>query len=137
MKQIAAHLSGTTAQREHRTTDTRRASALIARLSVIWPFLAKRLEDPAILDLTIAEWAQAIEDLSDDQILQGIERCRNELRFPPSVAEFLEAATRARPPAHRIVQRDRQLAAGTEEERRERASKNLQALREARRKVGI
>lgn len=43
-------------------------------------------------DAAMAEWAQALAGLSGDQIRRGIERCRVECEWPPSIAKFVALA---------------------------------------------
>ena len=66
-------------------------AALLARFAVIWP---KAWADSlAGLDLNLlrAEWAKGIEGLTGEEIRHGIDHCRANNTWPPSIAEFRTA----------------------------------------------
>ena len=46
-------------------------------------------------DKHLNEWAQGLADLNAAEITKGIDYCRNNLSWPPNVADFREAALRA------------------------------------------
>lgn len=54
----------------------------------------------AITDLAKIEWAEALADLSGEQIKTGLSRCRTVLKWPPSPAEFVAEAKVSKPEAH-------------------------------------
>lgn len=53
-------------------------------------------------DMAKAEWAEALADLSGDQIRVGIERCRKLLKWPPMPAEFIAEAEAGMPSQHEV-----------------------------------
>lgn len=66
--------------------------ALFARFAVIWPRAWADQFGGVDRGLLAAEWSQGLAGLTGDQIKRGIERCRNDKPWPPSIAEFREAA---------------------------------------------
>lgn len=44
------------------------------------------------LKVAKSEWAEALHDLTGEQIQRGLKACRQELQWPPSIAEFREKA---------------------------------------------
>lgn len=67
------------------------ATALLARFAVIWPKAwADSLAGLDIHMLT-AEWAKGLEGLTGEEIRHGIDHCRANNTWPPSIAEFRTA----------------------------------------------
>ena len=42
--------------------------------------------------LSKSEWAEGLFGLSADEIKRGLKKCRDEFKWPPSIAEFIQAA---------------------------------------------
>ena len=45
------------------------------------------------IQFTLNEWSEGLYGLEADQIKRGIEGCRRNLKWPPSIAEFREQCT--------------------------------------------
>jgi len=66
---------------------------LFAKFKAIWgQRWTTQFQTAESLDLTRAEWADAIGTLSAEELRRGITTCRDSLQWPPSIAEFLAAA---------------------------------------------
>lgn len=45
-----------------------------------------------MLEAAINEWAIGLAGLSGDNIKRGLDKCRTDCKWPPSIAEFLDLA---------------------------------------------
>lgn len=66
--------------------------ALFAKFLAIWP--REWADRVAIVgaDPMASEWAEGLAGLTPEQVRTAIAHCRNTLKWPPSIAEFREAA---------------------------------------------
>lgn len=63
---------------------------LFARFSAIWGHRwTGPLQHPAALRIARAEWAESLAGLSQAEIDAGVRKAKQDLEWPPSVAEFL------------------------------------------------
>jgi len=66
---------------------------LFAKFRAIWgQRWTAQFQTAESLDLSRAEWADAISALSAEELRRGIITCRDTYAWPPSIAEFLTAA---------------------------------------------
>ena len=67
--------------------------ALFKRLRAIYGAKwDEQFPDAALHDAAVVEWGIGLAGLSGEQIQRGIDRCRAELDWPPSIAGFLRLA---------------------------------------------
>jgi len=52
------------------------------------------------VELSKNEWGEALYELTGEQINRGLAKCRAEFKWPPSIAEFLQAAKVEDNPEH-------------------------------------
>lgn len=67
------------------------SAALLARFANIWPKAWAETTKFASHDDLILEWAKGLDGLSGDEIRFGIDCCRCNNTWPPSIAEFRTA----------------------------------------------
>lgn len=63
---------------------------MFLQFRIIWGEKWTRNIDDSTLALALHEWGDAIRELSDKQISNGIKTCRSSMIWPPSIAEFIE-----------------------------------------------
>ena len=56
-------------------------------------WLRKYPADTELTRLAREEWRESLAKIANEKIRHGLERCRDELKFPPTIAEFREMAT--------------------------------------------
>lgn len=91
------------------------------------------------LDAVSAEWRAGIDGMSGEKIKRALTHCRLNCQWPPSIAEFRDAATGGATAEQRAfyarIQPDgdelKALSATTWAERREQVAEQLRALRES------
>lgn len=72
---------------------------------------ADQFRTEQMVELAINEWGLGLYGLTGDQIANGIDRCRKECKWPPSIAEFVQFAKASdelwqhKGPAYRYVAR--------------------------------
>lgn len=71
--------------------ESRWIEQLFARFALIWPRAWADQYGAVPADLLAAEWAGGLAGLSGAEIRHGIEHCRAERAWPPSIAEFRKA----------------------------------------------
>lgn len=126
---------------------TRWAEALLSRFSVIWPKAWADLTALTPHDLLVAEWTRGLEGLvaplfrgldpGDPQarlastqqagalIIQGLDHCRAQLSWPPSIAEFMAACRQGANAEQRaFAEHDRRLAKERQAEKERLALRN-------------
>ena len=61
------------------------------RFQAIWGYKwTNSLSNNEAIAIAQAEWGQALSHLSGEEIKKGIEHCRANFKYPPSITEFLE-----------------------------------------------
>ena len=66
--------------------------ALFGKFSVIWMRTWADLVSKVDIDILRREWAEGLAGLSGEQVKLGIEICRAQSVWPPTIAEFRDAA---------------------------------------------
>ena len=73
-------------------------AALFARLRAIYMDKWDRcFHSDEELQASKYEWSEGLAGMSGDDIKRAIEHCRLNIKWPPSIAEFIEAGKIARP----------------------------------------
>lgn len=107
------------------------AAGLFQTFSAIWPqkWPAQFVNDDA-MRATREQWAIAIANLTDDDLLRGIDACRTAGDWPGSIAEFLTLAVKPKQIAsHQRNDDALALPKETWAERQERAALAIQEMR--------
>lgn len=66
--------------------------ALFARFALLWPAIWADTVSAVDLELLAREWEIGLAGLTGQEIDRGLKHCRTQLRYPPSIAEFRQAA---------------------------------------------
>jgi hypothetical protein len=81
--------------------------ALFTKLRAIYPkkFMEQyqgnnQLDIEQLMELSMNEWAQGLSGLSGDDVKRALDHCRDNLAWPPSIAEFRQIAKDYRPPKY-------------------------------------
>lgn len=74
-------------------------AALFKRFESIWgDKWLNRVGNLEMLRVVTEDWSQALDGFTGDEIKRGIDTCRAKHTWPPSIAEFIEAARPNRDP---------------------------------------
>lgn len=97
-QQVVDNMRKPSATHSTRSLPLKWVAALFGRLEAIYlQKWADQFRTQEMLKASMEEWGKGLSDLQDAQIGRAIEVCRNEHKWPPSIAEFRQAALNNEP----------------------------------------
>lgn len=108
---------------------------LFVRFARIWPMAWPNIVASNDIDEIAHEWSEGLAGLDGEQIKRGIEQCRQRCKWPPSIAEFRQAAEgvdenlRHAGAAYRIHESSRLLKADPNEETKKTAVVSFEKMK--------
>ena len=112
--------------------------ALFARLRAIYGKRFLDLYPGDTLDAAMDEWRHGLKNMTGEQVKKGLEYCREQYQWPPSIAEFRNACLgepdwEHRGEAYKTFKKDRLLSSDARDAKRKKSrAKFLAEMKERR-----